>query len=411
MQIITQSQVTIWQPMPNDTIVVAPGVQILGLSSGNTNNEMVNYGSLFNNFSSVGAVAPNVRFFSFSSGGTFINRAEGVVIHTNGENDDPAVLIESSATVINEGTMLNDSSHGISVSGSANNDSIVNSGDIYAKLNGVWVSSSVAQNVTITNSGEIKGDANGIYTELASGAAPVIINTGVITGRTNSIVATSGDRLNVSNYGTLNGDVFANSTNQTDSVFNNGRIVGNVHLGSGIDGYRGAGTVTGIVFGEAGNDALAGGNAADQLDGGTENDTLTGNGGNDFLNSGFGNDTLFGGLGKDTLFGGGNADFFVFNTALNASTNRDIIGDFSHVDDTFKLENAIFTKLGAGVHALSPLFFRAGTKALDANDYIVYNQSTGVLSYDNDGNGAHAPIAFAVLSNHAALAYNDFLVF
>jgi hypothetical protein len=32
-----------------------------------------------------------------------------------------------------------------------------------------------------------------------------------------------------------------------------------------------------------------------------------------------------------------------------------------------ELENAIFTKLGAGAHALSSAFFQAGTEALDAN--------------------------------------------
>jgi hypothetical protein len=74
------------------------------------------------------------------------------------------------------------------------------------------------------------------------------------------------------------------------------------------------------------------------------------------------------------------------------------------------LENAVFTKLGAGVHALNPAFFRAGVKALDGNDYIVYNRTTGALSYDNDGNGAHVAIAFATLTNKPALAANDFVV-
>ena len=73
------------------------------------------------------------------------------------------------------------------------------------------------------------------------------------------------------------------------------------------------------------------------------------------------------------------------------------ITDFNHVADTFQLENAVFTKLGAGVHALNPAFFRAGVKALDGNDYIIYNRTTGNVSYDNDGNGAHAAIAFAYL--------------
>src|SRR4051812_15804989 len=65
---------------------------------------------------------------------------------------------------------------------------------------------------------------------------------------------------------------------------------------------------------------------------------------------------------------------FVFNTALSAITNRDIVTDFSHVDDTFRLENTgVFTKLTA-LGTLNPAFFRVGAAALDANDFIVYNQ-------------------------------------
>jgi serralysin len=403
--ITTSSPNTVWHPNTNQTIVVAPGIQIAGLVTSNQGAQLVNYGTLLYSFGFPDAAVT----FHAGSSGTFINKAEGVVINTDNDGQDPAILINSTANVINEGTVLGNS-HGISVTGSANNVSIVNSGDIYAQLNGIWVSSSVAQNVTITNSGEIWGDANGIHMNNAAGAAPVIVNSGVIGARFSSIVATDGDRLNVTNYGTLNGHVNAIGADLTDSVVNNGRIIGNVNLGSGIDVYRGTGIVTGTVSGEAGNDALAGGNAGDRLDGGTENDTLTGNGGNDTLLGQAGNDTLFGGLGNDSLTGGSNSDFFVFNTALNASTNKDTITDFNHVDDTIKLENAIFTKLGAGVHALSAAFFRIGTHAIDANDYVIYNNATGALSYDNDGNGAHAAIQFATLTGHPAIAYNDFQV-
>ena len=53
------------------------------------------------------------------------------------------------------------------------------------------------------------------------------------------------------------------------------------------------------------------------------------------------------------------------------------------------------------MHALNAGFFQVNPAAADANDYIVYNKATGVLSYDNDGNGAHAAIAFAVLQQQA----------
>jgi Ca2+-binding RTX toxin-like protein len=214
-----------------------------------------------------------------------------------------------------------------------------------------------------------------------------------------------------------------------EQITNTGRIIGAITLYAGNDVYSGAaGHLIGKLLAGDGNDVAIGGIDNDWFEGGAQNDALTGNGGNDrllgqdgndtlngglgddILDGGNGNDTLFGGAGKDTMTGGLNNDFFAFNTALNASTNRDVITDFNHVADTFRLENAIFTKLGAGVHALNPGFFRAGVKAADANDYIVYNQATGGLFYDNDGSGAHAAIAFAVLNNKPVLAANDFQV-
>jgi Ca2+-binding RTX toxin-like protein len=407
MTIRTTSDPTGTYGPPSDiTYIVAPDVTIGALHTSGQNVHLVNYGS----------IGPDASLVSNSSvsldtgaDATFVNKADGFVVRTRAGG--AAIEVQGTGSVVNEGTVLCDAGHGIGVTGAtANNVSISNSGDLYGRLNGIWVAATSAQNVTISNSGEIIGDANGVHMQFGVGAAPTIFNTGVITGRGgNSIIATDGDRLNLTNYGTLNGHVTALSAGLADSVFNNGRIVGNVNLGSGNDVYRGVGSVSGTVSGEAGNDALSGGNGADKLDGATENDTLIGNGGGDTLIGGAGIDTLFGGLGVDSLNGGANADFFVFNTALNAVTNRDIITGFSHVDDTIRLENAIFSKLAA-VGSLNPAFFRVGAAALDANDYIVYNPTNGVLSYDNNGNAAGGSTAFAVLALHPAVAGNDFQV-
>jgi serralysin len=155
------------------------------------------------------------------------------------------------------------------------------------------------------------------------------------------------------------------------------------------------------AWGGAGNDILIGNELRNEL---------RGNGGKDALGGGAGNDTLSGGTGIDKLTGGAGNDYFVFNTPLNSTTNRDLLTDFNHVNDAFRLENAIFTKLGAGVHMLNPTFFRASTHALDRNDYIVYDRAHGTLVYDSDGNGAHAAVGIAVLLNKPVLAANDFQV-
>ena len=156
-----------------------------------------------------------------------------------------------------------------------------------------------------------------------------------------------------------------------------------------------------VLYGDAGNDGLYGGNHNDKLYGGANDDRLEG---------GLGNDTLEGGAGIDRLTGGTNQDRFVFNTALSASSNIDRVIDFSHVDDTIALDDAVFTKLPLG--ALKLAAFWGGTAAHDADDRIIYNKSNGALLYDADGTGkTAAPIQFATLDTKPTnVDYTDFLI-
>jgi len=141
--------------------------------------------------------------------------------------------------------------------------------------------------------------------------------------------------------------------------------------------------------------------------------TLKGNAGNDTLSGGAGNDLLLGGLGNDRLSGGSGKDVFRFDTRPNASGNLDRITDFNVRDDTLQLENAVFTSLTA-VGTLAQGSLRAGngvTSARDANDYLIYNKTTGALYYDADGNGSGAAaVHFATLPSGLALSNLDFLV-
>jgi Ca2+-binding RTX toxin-like protein len=147
-----------------------------------------------------------------------------------------------------------------------------------------------------------------------------------------------------------------------------------------------------VALGSAGSDSLVGG---------LGNDQLYGNAGNDVLNGGLGNDLLRGDAGKDT---------FVFNTALNAKTNVDTIKSFVVKDDTIRLENAIFKKLGTKTGVLKSGFFTIGAKAKEKDDYLVYDSKKGYLSYDADGSGKGAAVLFAKLEKNLKLTYKDFYV-
>jgi Ca2+-binding RTX toxin-like protein len=143
--------------------------------------------------------------------------------------------------------------------------------------------------------------------------------------------------------------------------------------------------------------------------------TLTGNTGVNILNGGDGNDFLFGGLGNDTLTGGAGVDHFVFNTTLNATSNKDTITDFVSGTDKIDLENSVMTALGLTTGTLASGQFWAGAgvvKGHDADDRIVYNTTTGALYYDADGLGNTAAIQIAMmgLSIYPTINYQDFLI-
>jgi Ca2+-binding RTX toxin-like protein len=132
---------------------------------------------------------------------------------------------------------------------------------------------------------------------------------------------------------------------------------------------------------------------------------ITGTSGNDKIDALGSGDWLIGKDGNDILTGGSGGDVFFFDTKPGAG-NVDTITDFSSRDDTIYLENAVFTKLATG--GLASANFRVGTKALDSNDYIVYNKETGAIYYDADGSGAGAAVQFATLTNKPGLVAGDF---
>ncbi|NBJ09550.1 calcium-binding protein [Microvirga arsenatis] len=151
---------------------------------------------------------------------------------------------------------------------------------------------------------------------------------------------------------------------------------------------------------------LTGTNGANVLMGNAAVNTLRGLGGNDTIYGKAGNDKLYGGTGRDT---------FIFDTRPNKSTNVDKIYDFKARDDSFWLDNAVFTKLGRAGSEARPVKFKSdmfvtGTRAQDREDRIVYDKKTGNLYYDADGTGRTAQVKIATLVNKTTLKFDDFFV-
>jgi len=143
--------------------------------------------------------------------------------------------------------------------------------------------------------------------------------------------------------------------------------------------------------------------------GGSGNDVVIGNAAANVIRGGSGADRLNGLDGNDVLTGGAGGDTFVFNVKPSKSANLDRITDFSVIDDTIQLENAVFTKVGAA-GKLSSAAFWAGTKAHDSSDRVIYDAASGALFYDSDGTGAAAQIQFALLAKGLKMTAADFLV-
>jgi len=141
---------------------------------------------------------------------------------------------------------------------------------------------------------------------------------------------------------------------------------------------------------------------------GTEAIDLTGNSSGNVLYGNEGTNVINGGGGNDQLFGLGGLDRYLFDTALDAVTNVDEIPNFGVAADTIVLENTIFGAFAAG--PLAAERFIVGTVALEANDNVIYDSTTGALLYDSDGNGAGAAVQFAELAPGLALTENDFLI-
>lgn len=237
------------------------------------------------------------------------------------------------------------------------------------------------ENLRLNSSAAINGTGNTLNNTIYAGGGANIIEGGAGVDTLSYVYASTTGTTGV----TLNLSILNSSGQATASGISGADLVKNIE------------NLTGSNYA----DALTGNAGANALAGGTGDDTLDGSSGNDVLNGGAGNDSLTGGAGLDT---------FVFNVGLSSTGNVDTITDFAVADDTIQLENAIFGKLTTTGTLNAANFKILGSAALDTNDYILYNPTTGALSYDADGSGAGAAVQFALIGTGLSLTNADFVV-
>jgi Ca2+-binding RTX toxin-like protein len=160
----------------------------------------------------------------------------------------------------------------------------------------------------------------------------------------------------------------------------------------------GANTIYGFAFDEL----RVGGDGADQLNVGSATGRRR---------------WISGGGGLDGLHGTtGSLDAFVFWAALNAQTNLDTIDGFETggtSPDQIWLDRTTFAGLQADNGVLRAAAFSAGAlgAATAAQAQILFNTSTGLLSFDPDGTGSQAATAFARLNAAPSLSAQHIRLF
>ncbi len=241
-----------------------------------------------------------------------------------------------------------------------------------------WILGNNIENLTLAGSGSIDGSGNALGNRLTGNDGVNVLDgqagVDVLTGWAGN------DTYIVDNAG----DVVVESRNEgTDTVNSSVSYV----LGDNVENLILSGT-----------DGLSG-------TGNTLNNILTGNAGENQLDGGNGNDMLDGNAGNDLLTGGAGFDVFRFTTTGHIDT----ITDFIVADDTIQLENAVFTLLTT-TGTLAASQFVIGADALDANDFIIYNNATGALLYDADGNGISVAAQIATVGVGLAMTNTDFVV-
>jgi serralysin len=136
--------------------------------------------------------------------------------------------------------------------------------------------------------------------------------------------------------------------------------------------------------------------------GNASDNSLTGSSASDFLSGLDGNDIIQGGGGGDTLLGGNGADQFRYV----GNDGFDTVSGFQSGVDKFALLTAFFTPTATVAFAQG-----AGVFATTANSTFLYDSATGVVSYDDDGNGAGAAIQLASIGTGLTLAAGDFIFY
>lgn len=256
-----------------------------------------------------------------------------------------------------------------------------------------WTLAANLENLTLTGTAALGGTGNAGDNVITGNDGANMLNG---KGGADTLIGGKGDDTYIIESGTVT--VTEEAASGFDRVLTGTSVTlgDNVEVGAG----RGSGLIS--LTGGAGDNLLGGNGAGNVLNGAGGNDTLLGQAGNDTLLGGDGDDFLYGGSGIDSITGGGGRDQFVVNTAVGEGVDR--ITDFVSGTDRLLIVNPYVS----GYLLADGLAF--GTSARDGDDVGIYDQSTGNLYVDYDGNGRQAKVLLASFTPGTVLAASDLIL-
>src|SRR5690606_3192861 len=113
--------------------------------------------------------------------------------------------------------------------------------------------------------------------------------------------------------------------------------------------------------------------------------------GKDTINAGAGDDIISAGGGANKVTGGAGADAFIF-TALGRGHITTLLDFNAEEGDMLMFDSSVFTALTGIEDLTAHLVVGAKARALDADDFLVYDSKSKKLYYDADGSGDQAAI-------------------
>jgi len=163
-----------------------------------------------------------------------------------------------------------------------------------------------------------------------------------------------------------------------------------------MDGFGDVETLIDIenIIGSEFNDDLNGNDEANSISGRDSLDDIFGNGGDDLLT---------GGNGSDFLTGGSGSDRFIY---LSPNEGGDMITDFEVGIDKITL---VANGFGGGLEAgsLPANRFTLGTSATTGQQRIIFDDATGELFFDRNGNRAGGQDLIANLGSDSSFSASD----